>query len=408
MYKFILLVLLAGCFPVAMCGEDTVSVSLQNVAVLVREQNPNLVSAKYLIEEARGRHEQAGRLENPSLQVSYSQNAGIEERELTIGFSQKFPLTSRLRLEKTITESEWRQVTEEVRHVERELIMSAQSTIIRIIALRERRQLLEKQSAILLAFAESLREAAEKGEGSQLEAQQARLESDIFKLEIQQLSAAEIAEIGALKPLLGLITEQDVVIEGSLGQPQEHEHKSVDLTQRADYLAANYRVGAAADGLDLARAHQYEDIEVGVFAGWGREKELPAQYEDKTIMGVQLTVPLPLWNRNRGAIMEAQSRLRRREHELSALGRNIQQQAATARAEMSQWSALYQEIEEKLSPLAEEHATLAEKAYLQGMSEIAGVLRAKERQVQLQLAKLDALREYHLARIRYETAVSNQ
>ncbi len=407
MYRSILSVQLALCLlATALPAEESIQVSLQTVGGQVREYNPNLISARFLIEEAKGRHHQAGRLDNPSFNMGYSQDSSFGERDMEVGFSQKFPLTSRLKIEKSMTESEWKQAEEEVRQVERELVMAAHSAIVRIIALRQRRQLLEKQASILFEFADFLNKVADKGEGSRLDARQARVETDIFMLEVKQLRAAEAAEIGILKPLLGVDSRQTVIIVGSLESPLAYD-KPVDLIQRADYQAALHRLEAAREGVDLAKAHKYEDIEVGVFAEWSREKETPGHYENKTIMGVQLTVPLPLWNRNQGSIMEARARLRRREHELSALIRSIRLEADTAKEEMSQWADLYREIEEDLSPLAAEQASLVEEAYLQGMSELSSVFRAKEKQVQLDLAKLDSLREYHLARIRYEASVNS-
>ena len=48
---------------------------------------------------------------------------------------------------------------------------------------------------------------------------------------------------------------------------------------------------------------------------------------------------------------------------------------------------------------------LAEDAYRNGQGEIQAVLRSREKRLQLLAAKLDALREFHLARVRHETSL---
>ena len=63
------------------------------------------------------------------------------------------------------------------------------------------------------------------------------------------------------------------------------------------------------------------------------------------------------------------------------------------------------EINDTLLPLADEQATLAETAFRNGQGEIQSVLRSREKRLQLAAARLDALREFHLARVRHETAL---
>ena len=74
---------------------------------------------------------------------------------------------------------------------------------------------------------------------------------------------------------------------------------------------------------------------------------------------------------------------------------------------MIQWAKLISEINDTLLPLAEEQTTLAEKTYRTGQGEIQSVLRAREKRLQLAGAKIDALREFHLARVRHETMLGN-
>jgi cobalt-zinc-cadmium efflux system outer membrane protein len=72
---------------------------------------------------------------------------------------------------------------------------------------------------------------------------------------------------------------------------------------------------------------------------------------------------------------------------------------------MQEWAKMIAEINDTLLPLAAEQATLAETAFRNGQGELQSVLRSREKRLQLAVAKLDALREFHLARVRHETAL---
>lgn len=92
--------------------------------------------------------------------------------------------------------------------------------------------------------------------------------------------------------------------------------------------------------------------------------------------------------------------------EAKALGRGIRLEAEAAAAEMRQWLDLLEETEGTLLPLAAEQTSAAEDAYRKGQGELANVFRSRERLVQLEASKLDALRQFHLARVRYEAALA--
>ena len=66
---------------------------------------------------------------------------------------------------------------------------------------------------------------------------------------------------------------------------------------------------------------------------------------------------------------------------------------------------MIREINDNLLSLADEQSTLTEEAYRNGQGEIQAVLRSREKRLQLASARLDALREFNLARVRHETAI---
>lgn len=390
-----------------LAAEPAVVVTPGNIADRVRSQNPDLAAARLRISEAVGRMTQAGRLDNPELEFGIEHNARFREGRFEIGFSQRFPVTDRLRLEKEITLVELKAAEAEVREVERQLTAKARESLVKVLATRQRRELLREQSAVASQFADFLGETAAKGEGSPIDAGQARIEAASLTTELRQLDAGEVALAGELKPLLGMRAGEALQVSGTLAAPALPA-VAVDPAKRPDYQAAALNAQAAATAVSLEQARRYDDIEGGLFAAAERTEDAPEGFENEAIIGLRLKFALPLWNKNEGAIQEAEARKERKEKEVIALGRGIHLEAEAARAEMNEWLRLVTEIDDHLLPLAGEQTTLAETAYRNGQGEIQSVLRARERSLQLAAAKLDALREFHLARIRHEAALGGQ
>jgi cobalt-zinc-cadmium efflux system outer membrane protein len=65
---------------------------------------------------------------------------------------------------------------------------------------------------------------------------------------------------------------------------------------------------------------------------------------------------------------------------------------------------LARETRDTLLPLVIEQTQKLEKAYESGQTDLLTVLRARDQRLQLEAAALDAVRDFHLARIRYEAA----
>jgi cobalt-zinc-cadmium efflux system outer membrane protein len=380
-----------------------VVVSLASVGDRVRAQNPDLAAARLRIREALGRLNQSGRLANPQLETEVRHDPHYRERGLEIGFTQRFPLTNRLRLEKDVSLAEYKASEAEVREVERQIIAEAREGVVNVLAIRQRRELLNQQSALSKEFADFLSGVAEKGEGSRLDAGQAKLEAAGLSLEMRQLDASEVAAIGTLKPLLGMLPAESLLVSGILPSPAIPA-AGVNHARRPDYQAAMLQADAAAKGVALEQAKRYDDVEAGIFAGAEKTEDAPEGYDKEAMVGLRFKFPLPWWNNNEGAIQEAQAIKERRDKEANALARSIHLEAEAARAEMAEWSKLLDELDGTLIPLAEEQAKAAEDAFRQGQGEIQTVFRNREKRLQLAAAKLDALQQFNLARVRHEAA----
>lgn len=396
-------ILIFSSFLISVSHAETLIVTLDSVARRVRAQNPELAAARLGIRQAAGKHLQAGRLDNPALETSFQHDARFREKVLQLGVTQKFPVTKRLTAEKQATAAMVKAAEAEVLDIERKLIANAQETTVKILALREQRELRQRQHAVMDGFATFIRDAANKGEMSSIDAGQAKLEATRLNIAVRQLDAQETEALGALKYLLGVRLDESLQVSGRL--PELRGTLPATSRTRPDLLAAYAQTEAANHEVVAEHGKRYEDVEAGVFASSSREEDAPNGFSNETMVGFQLRLPLPLWQRNEGNIAAAEAVRKRRELETKAVRQAIRIESATAHAEMRQWRKLIDELNDELLPLARKQSTDAETAFRNGQGELQAVLRSRDQSIELESSRIDALRDFHLARIRYASSI---
>ncbi len=400
-----LLCILCAIAPTAILPAQPVEIlSYESMPSRIRNGNPVLAAARFRIDEAVGRMNQSGRLPNPSLDTGVDHNIQSAEGSIEIGISQKFPVTNRLALEKKISAAGVEAAAAEVKDVERLLIARARAEFVKILSIRERLALLDRQKKLSSELADFISEASERGEISSLDAAQARLAALRITTEEHRLKTEETEALGKLRPLVGIPADTGVNLSGSIPPVSMPAAASLD---RPDLNAAKIDLRAAGTGIELENARRRDDIEASVFAAGERSEDAPEGLENEGIIGFKLSIPLPFWNDNVGNIREATARRNRKEMEVKALEREIHHEARTALTEMRQWAALVSELDQKLLPLAKEQTDLLEEAYRKGQGDLQAVLSSREQTLELLASKIDATREFRLARIRYQTSRGN-
>lgn len=386
----------------------SLSLTLTNIGKAIRRFNPDLGVARIRVDEARARLLQAGLLRNPEVSTGFDHDPAFREIGGSIGFSQSFPLTARLRLEKDVSRIQIAVAKAEVGDVERQITGKARLVAVEYLALQQQKQLRVRQLQLATELADYLTTNARKGEGSSLDAAQAKLEANQLELEIRQFDTEARQLIGSLKPLIGLAPVDILSLTGSFAQALVPQMNDLDLKERNDYVAAQLSVIAAGREVKLEESKRWEDITAGLFASFSREEDAPNGLEAEQRIGFELSIPLPIWNKNRGAIKERSVRMKRLEMSVVALANRIRNEVMTAYDAMSDQSSLANEIQTRLMPDANQQVTKTTTAYRDGLVDLLTVLRARDQQLNLQAAHLGALRNFNLARVRYETALGKQ
>ena len=379
------------------------TLTLDTIPDRVRSGHPDLQAARLRITEAQAHQLASGRLSNPSVGVEFQPESKVSPRTSIVALEQNFPVTHRLRLEKQLTSQLVKAAELEVRDVERRLIAEAQSLAVNALALGQHLTIHQQQgklAADLVAFTEARTKA---GEISPLDASQARVDARRLDLESRQLTAQKTLLLSQLKPLIGLPPTTSLTLSGNLPDPVLPSKR--DWQSRPDFQLAQTQEQTAATETALAKSNRWQDLSAGLFAA-REQQDVTGQGTQRTgFVGFRLSIPLPFWDRNQGQIAEKTAAAERARLQTAALASHISHEAATARQDMASQLALITETRDHLLPLISEQTTALEKAYQAGQTDLLALLRAREQQLEAESSLLDSLRDFHLARIRHETAL---
>ena len=387
---------------ITLCG-SAAAVTLDNLEQEVAEKSPELTAARFMIEEAKGRHLGAGRLMNPEVEVNGRRMTVGREGGFGIGLMQKFPVTARLRLEKAVTAAKIAAAEAEVADKQRMLIADAESRVVKILAMRTEVGLQESQATLAEKLTDIATARAAANE-SAIDAGQMRLEARQQRNSIVKRQAEIAAMNELLKPMLGLTANDELEVTGALPEAKA-PGRAMPNDARPDIQAALHRVNAAGQSVDLAKARKWEDISAGVMVDRGRRMDEPMGLQNETMIGVKVSIPLPLWNKNQGEIVETTAMRAQAEAEVHALRLKAGSEVASAQKEMERLLPFITENTTQLLPLARQQIERVRETYTNNKTSLQDLLRARDQLLMVEMDRVNALRDFHLARVRWKAAL---
>lgn len=371
--------------------------------------NRDLQAARLAIAAARGRRLQAGRLENPELELAYADDFAFEsegERTASVAFSQSFPVTARLSRERNVAAKDVEIAASEVRNFARELVAEVETVFYRARAWDERlavnQELIDSVRAVEKATGRRL-EAAEvsPAEVGLLRIERLRLEQESVRLR-QQAEASR----ATLARLLGRDAPGSLELVGELDPGTAPTGSPGRI--RPDLEAASRGVERAEADRALARSEAWEDWTVAF--GYDRERavfDAPIGVEEDEFLGFGLRIPLPLWNRQQGRIAEAEAELRRARHARGALALRVDEEVRVAQAEFRALRANVDAYADSILPEASRTRELIERGYREGLVGIADLLQAQRQYNETRALYLTLLGDLRAASISLEAATGS-
>ncbi|PCI35047.1 MAG: hypothetical protein COB53_11330, partial [Elusimicrobia bacterium] len=365
---------------------------------------------------------------NPEFAVGFERGgdnfSSKEEKSTTFGISQKLELFGKRGRRKAAARHRWDGAKARLRRAERVLAVEVSQSFRRMLTLGQREAVFKE----IAAFDKEMRDAArvqfKEERISQLSLDLIELEYNQFNIEYLEAQSERRQESYSFLRLLGRNPDDEIELEAGVDlKPLVLDVKHLEklaLSHRSDYAAGGFEIKANTAELALARKERLPNPTIGLEIGsessviegddfvgtasvvGGIER---VDQKDKRI-GLQFSLPLPLFNRNQGEIAEAEAHVqlsRRSQEDLrNKIATDVRK--GVARLQSAQAAvALYQTVEPRLN----KDLVLVRKAFGDGQIAIEVYLAQKDRFVNGKLDYLKSLERLASAHSELEKVVGH-
>jgi len=398
------------------CAEEPApALSLNDIQATALAENRDLHAARLVIQAAEGRLRQAGLWPNPELELARTSDRTFNnegEYAASVEFNQKFPISGRISRASNVARVDVALAVAEVRNQERLLLGEVLTNARQFLVIDQKLKINEESQVIIKNLIKASENRLKQAEVSPTDVNLERIELQKLSLRSAALGIERERTRIALNTFLGRSPEELIAVSGTA----EVDTNVLDfsspvveaIARRPDRQMAALQIDRAAAEIKLARAERLEDWTVGF--GYDRDvskfdSSLIENQKD-AFLGVRLTIPLPLWNRNQGGIAETSAMRAVSKAQLASLELKISSEIESARVEVKQLLPVIQQYKQSLT-LAVENSSLVHRGYLDGLVPISAVIQAQQQLVDLRESYTDSLEAFAKAATDLETALAS-
>ena len=388
--------------------------TLDQLIKIALADNKDLQAARFAEQQARARLIQAGLRPNPRLDITTGNDilfGNNGEYAAGVGVSQPFPLAHRLARQQDVARVDIDRVAAELQDAERRLAGNVASAYYRVIILTRQASARDRLIDIDRHLVDVSRRRFSAAEVSEIDVNAAQLELLRLQQERAMLQSEQLAQISQLNQLLGRPGSQPLDLGDSVPNTEAtvsvSDLRQAALQRRPDLRAAQLLADRAQADQALARAQRWEDVNVSLSVDQSRLvlDGAPRQSASRAL-GVSVSVPWPLFNKNQGRIAETRAVQSQADANIEALKLSIGNEVMAAYAEVGRLRQIVDDYTRNLLPVSERNAQLAQKGYGEGLVPIVEVVQAQRQQGDITAAYLGALDQYLQAWSRLQVAAA--
>lgn len=368
--------------------------------------NRDLAALQLGAEAARGQIDQAGLKPNPSLEAGaqtdlLTGNTGA--RKFDLGLTQAIPLHNRLRELQSLARIGIPAAGAELANRQRLLVGEITQAFVDLLVLDRQVVLREHLIETSRRLVELSRARAKAGEVSAVEVNAAALELAKLEQEHGVLLAEHANRVERLKPSLGLAPEEPLEIAGDLDPLLSALSAAAgerSTWNRPDLKLASLAIERIDAEQRVAEAELRGDLTVGATYGYERSATGDADH----LLGVKMSIPLPLRNKNQGRLRELRAERTRAQREAEALELKVASEVASARQRAAQFQKILDGYHAAVLPLGEAAERDLAAAYQQGQVPLFQVIQSQQQRFALEAGALEARAAYARALVELQTA----
>jgi cobalt-zinc-cadmium efflux system outer membrane protein len=375
-------------------------------AALVR--NPRLRSLAWEPRIAEARRLQAGLSPNPSVGIEVEDIAGsgslsgFDSAETTIAFSQLLELGGKRDRRVRVAEGQWTVSALDYEAQRLAVLTDTASRFVRVLELQQRVEFAVRAQALAEENRRVIDGRVQAGDVSPIDEIKARLESESTRIAADRLSRELEA---ARRELSAMWDATDPGFDTAIGSlddlmPVPLLDALTDLVEHHPevqrWIAETERRSSV---VTLERAQAVSDVTAGAGIRYAEESE------DVGLV-VAVSVPLAIFDRNQGGVLAARLRAAQAIDEGRASRRDLATRLVRAHARLTAAYHEAQAIDAALLPAAKDAYDATRRAYDEGKLPYLDVLDAQRTLFDTETQRLEALAEYHAAKVQVEGLIS--
>lgn len=374
--------------PVA-AAPDARLMTMAEVEALAESLHPALREAEGLLRAARGNWLQVGLRPNPEIGYSGAE-IGDEGRAGQQGgfFAQEFVTAGKLGLNRAVAAREVAAAEQRFARTRLQLVTTVRMYYYEALAAKRAAKLagqLDNNAAQLMRASESL---LRSGQISQVSLQQAELQAESAKMLVEQSANRSDAAWRRLASLLGKEGQPPQALDDTLLNPLPElgweATRDRVLMESPELGELRFNVERAKWAVQRARAGRVPNIDAQ--AGVAQDNATR-----DTIANVQISMPIPVFDRNQGAIAQACGELAAAQAALEQRELVLQQRLAALLRDYNTSRQRVARYSDKIIPTAAKSLEITNRAYEQGELDYLQVLTVQTAYTQSNLSYLQDL-----------------
>lgn len=396
---------------------------MAGAVAIALEKNSEIAALREELAGSRSAAELSGTLPNPVLELEGASGAmtkSPDEKSIGIALSQEIPLTPVGARRKEFARAEVAVMQARLHEHERGLTEQVRHAWLAAALAARRLALMQEQQAVVADLLAVAKARFQAGDLAEFEVQLA--EFDLRRNGLRQIEALAAAE-GALRRLammLGLNDAAEVpplaeVTVPAIEQPVETKLLAVALEHRPDLVAQRREGEREEAALALAMAEAVPPLTVAL--SYRNERSSQTIYDlnggllvsgteqtSDRIMGLKLSLPLPLFSRNQAEAARAGARVAAARQRLEGGKRAVTAEVRDLLAQYRLALTTFELHRTALGPLARENFKIQQEAFALGETGMQQLLDEKRRLGEQQEAELIVLQTAIEAHSRLESA----
>jgi len=383
--------------PVAL-GRLTLA-DLEQMAIAA---NPSVARAAALVEAARGNWIQQGLPPNPCVGYEGQQigSAGRAEQD-GVFIEQEIIRGGKLGLNRQVAAQEWARREQELAAQQQRVITDVRVAYYQVLIAERQQKLTGELLEIAKAAAKVAEDLLRGKEVGRPDVVQAQLEVGNAEILAQNALNRYIAAWRTLATIIGNPNMAPQQLEGDIDDDRPEltwdQSRQRLLTSSPEIAAAMAEIERSRWALQRAIVEKTPNVTVAGLVNW-RDNGIGGDSDG----GITVGVPLPLWNRNQGGIVQAQGQVAAAERALDQLELSLENRLAPVFERYANARNQVNKYRSQLLPAAQQALDLARRLYQAGETPYLNLLTAQRSFSQTNLNYLESLRELRAAEAEIE------